>query len=52
MDTIKETKVPISSRSHSVPENMPTLIKYLMSFNPLAPAMTGMARKNENSLAT
>lgn len=52
MDTKKETKVPTVRRIHSLPENIPTFRKYLISFNPLAPAITGTARKKENSLAT
>ena len=51
-DTTKDTSVPIIRRIHSDPENIPVFKKYFSSFSPLAPAMTGIARKKENSLAT
>ena len=48
-DTTKDTSVPIIRRIQSDPENIPVFKKYFSSFSPLAPAMTGIARKKENS---
>ena len=50
--TVKSTKVPNTNKNNCPKLNNPTFIKYLMTFNRLAPNITGMAKKNENSLAT
>ena len=50
--TTKATNVPNSNKNNCPKLNKPTFIKYLMTFKRLAPNMTGMAKKNENSLAT
>ena len=48
-DTTKATTVPINSVIKYSPVNK---LAYLISFNPLVPSITGIARKNENSAAT
>ena len=51
-DTANAVTIPTASVIHSIPENaIPVLRTYFAIFNRLAPSMTGMARKNENSAA-
>ena len=48
-ETTKATTVPTNNVKSCGPTNRSA---YLISFNPLAPSMTGIARKNENYAAT
>lgn len=51
-ETINDTTIPISKIINCPIENILPSRKNLNIFSPLAPNITGIARKNENSAAT
>ncbi len=49
---MKETSTPVNSTADWIPVKELPCMKYLTIFRPDAPNMVGMAKKNENSVAT